>query len=92
MAVVQVNAVNAQSVEGFVTGLSDVLGFIANAAFTGRGVDVVGEFGGEKDLLPGARIPFEPPVRQVRNSWGQETLREVSKHQRKRRMSLRVRT
>lgn len=65
VAVVQVDGVDAETFQGFLAGCVDVFGFVADAALAGLGVDEVGEFGGEEDLLALSGVLLEPFAEEV---------------------------
>ena len=63
MAVIQINVVHAESLQRFVARLMDVLGLVADFALPRLRIHVIRELGGEKDVLPLARVGFEPSAR-----------------------------
>ena len=63
VAVVEVDTVDVQALEGLVACLADVGGFVADGAGA-VGCGVIGEVGGEDDLVSFA-CSLEPSVRQV---------------------------
>ena len=62
VTVVEIDMIDSQTTQGLLARGLNVFWFIADAALAGLGIDEVGEFGGEEDVLPLSWVSFEPAV------------------------------